>query len=103
MDVKRVGDHECISCGDCISVCPTKAISWKGSKLFVRGNDESAPTAPIPEDFKPITGMLKPVQDDAKISAKTPVKTTETVLAGNVSTAEQSPEISANNEEEAQV
>ncbi|MCH5146792.1 MAG: 4Fe-4S binding protein [Clostridiales bacterium] len=35
MDIKHVGDHECINCGECISVCPTKAISWKGSKLFV--------------------------------------------------------------------
>ena len=103
MDIKRVGDHECISCGECISVCPVKAISWKGSKLFVRGNDESAPTAPIPEDFKPINGMLKPVQENAEITAKTPVKTTESVLTGNVSTAEQSPEISANNEGEARV
>ena len=30
MDVKKVGDAECISCGECIDVCPTKAISWKG-------------------------------------------------------------------------
>ncbi|MBQ3183211.1 MAG: 4Fe-4S binding protein [Clostridia bacterium] len=32
MDIKHVGDAECISCGDCIDVCPTKAISWKCSK-----------------------------------------------------------------------
>lgn len=35
MDIKRVGDHECINCGECIPVCPTKAISWKGSKIFL--------------------------------------------------------------------
>ncbi|MDE7301098.1 MAG: redoxin domain-containing protein [Clostridia bacterium] len=35
MDTKRVGDHECINCGECIAVCPTKAISWKGSKIFL--------------------------------------------------------------------
>ncbi|MBQ7788560.1 MAG: 4Fe-4S binding protein [Clostridia bacterium] len=35
MDIKHVGDHECISCGECIDVCPTKAISWKGSKIFL--------------------------------------------------------------------
>ena len=34
MDIKKVGDHECICCGECISVCPTKAISFKGSGLF---------------------------------------------------------------------
>ena len=35
MDVRHVGDHECISCGECIDVCPTGAISWKGSKPFI--------------------------------------------------------------------
>ncbi len=39
MDIKRVGDHECIHCGACVPVCPTKAISWKGGKLFVKGNE----------------------------------------------------------------
>lgn len=39
MDIKHVGDHECINCGECIPVCPTKAISWKGSKLVLAGID----------------------------------------------------------------
>jgi len=34
MDVKKVGDQECISCGECINVCPTDAIKWKGSGLL---------------------------------------------------------------------
>ena len=55
MDTKRVGDHECINCGECISVCPTKAISWKGSKLFVRKNDADAPAT---TEIKPLTSML---------------------------------------------
>ncbi len=38
MDIKHVGDMECINCGECISVCPTKAITWKGSKLFLAPN-----------------------------------------------------------------
>lgn len=47
MDIKRVGDHECIHCGACISVCPAKAISWKGSKIFLKENaiDTPVPTA----------------------------------------------------------
>lgn len=36
MDIKHVGDHECIQCGECISVCPVQAISWKGSKIFLK-------------------------------------------------------------------
>lgn len=30
MDVRRVGDHECIQCGACMAVCPRQAIRWKG-------------------------------------------------------------------------
>ncbi|MGN0812303.1 MAG: redoxin domain-containing protein [Candidatus Coproplasma sp.] len=36
MDIKHVGDHECIQCGECISICPVQAISWKGSKIFIK-------------------------------------------------------------------
>ena len=39
MDIKKVGDHECIHCGACIPICPTKAISWKGEKIFLHKND----------------------------------------------------------------
>lgn len=45
MDIKHVGDHECIQCGECISVCPVQAISWKGSKIFVRNTTPVAQPA----------------------------------------------------------
>lgn len=32
MDIKTVGDAECIQCGECMNVCPTNAIVWKGIK-----------------------------------------------------------------------
>jgi thiol-disulfide isomerase/thioredoxin/ferredoxin len=38
MDVHRVGDRECIHCGQCIGICPSKAISWKGKQIFLSRN-----------------------------------------------------------------
>lgn len=53
MDIKHVGDHECINCGECIPVCPTKAISWKGSKIYLKaivGQSEDV-------EIKPLTAL----------------------------------------------
>lgn len=47
MDITTVGDKECIHCGDCISACPTKAISWRGSKIFLKKNDFEACDASV--------------------------------------------------------
>ena len=75
MDIKRVGDHECIHCGACISVCPAKAISWKGSKLFVRSGDVDAP---VQTEIKPLSGMLKKEAHSEEIaSAVSEVETNE--------------------------
>ncbi len=54
MDIRKVGDHECINCGECIDVCPAKAISWKGSKLFLHKNavEVSAPVTEQAIDLK---------------------------------------------------
>lgn len=41
LDIHKVADQECIGCGECISVCPTKAIVWKGPKLIKTTNDQS--------------------------------------------------------------
>lgn len=40
LDVSKVGDAECISCGKCMDVCPTNAIVWKGP-FFNRKNGET--------------------------------------------------------------
>jgi ferredoxin len=55
MDIKKVGDHECINCGECIKVCPTKAISWKGSQFFLKSDDINTPT---PSEIKPLSSFL---------------------------------------------
>ena len=39
MDIRKVGDHECINCGDCIAVCPTQAIKWNGQKFEIPKNE----------------------------------------------------------------
>ena len=50
-DIRHVSDQECIACGECIDVCPTKAISWKGSKIFLKHNElpHSAQDMPAPD------------------------------------------------------
>ncbi len=35
MDIREVGDRECIMCGECMSVCPTGAIQWKGPRILL--------------------------------------------------------------------
>ena len=37
MDIRRVGDHECIHCGTCIDVCPEKAIELRAGKIVLKG------------------------------------------------------------------
>ncbi len=75
MDIKTVGDHECIQCGKCISVCPAKAISWKGSKLFVRKNDTDMP---VETESKSLLAMVKPKEDTGEEKTEN-VATTEIV------------------------
>ncbi|MBO4367542.1 MAG: 4Fe-4S binding protein [Clostridia bacterium] len=37
MDIRHVGDHECIHCGECISKCPENAIRFKGGRPVLHG------------------------------------------------------------------
>ena len=37
MDIRHVGDRECIHCGKCMECCPEKAISLKAGKLTLKG------------------------------------------------------------------
>ncbi|MBQ2619479.1 MAG: 4Fe-4S binding protein [Oscillospiraceae bacterium] len=39
MDIRRVGDRECIACGSCISKCPEAAISFRAGKIVLMGNE----------------------------------------------------------------
>ena len=42
MDVRHVGDHECINCTKCMDVCTQKAISLKAGRITLRGPEVEA-------------------------------------------------------------
>ena len=48
MDVKHVGDHECISCGKCIDSCAQGAISLQCGRITLRGPEIGRNADPEP-------------------------------------------------------
>lgn len=40
MDIRHVGDHECIHCAGCVDVCPTAAISFKAGNITLRAHEK---------------------------------------------------------------
>lgn len=88
MDIKHVGDHECINCGECIKVCPAKAISWKGSKLFVH---ENAVPAGAPSEEKPLIEMLNLNSEVKEEIAVSETNSTLPVQEGNPEPQAQKP------------
>ncbi len=43
MDVRKVGDHECIHCAQCIAVCPQKALSLKAGDYVLKAPEGGMP------------------------------------------------------------
>lgn len=85
MDIKHVGDHECIQCGECIPVCPVQAITWKGSKIFVKN------TLPVAQPAAAEGGkvdLLSLSKSNAAVVVTTPVKDSAEVCAAPVVGAE---------------
>lgn len=92
MDIKHVGDHECIQCGECIPVCPVQAISWKGSKIFVKN---TLPVAqPVAADGEKVD-LLSISKSNAAVVVTAPVKDVEVSSAPTNETAENSATESA--------
>ena len=48
MDVRHVGDHECISCGKCMDTCAQGAISLKCGKITLKGPEIGKNADPEP-------------------------------------------------------
>lgn len=42
MDVRVVGDHECIQCGECMKACGCKAIKWKMISKIIKEDEQKA-------------------------------------------------------------
>ncbi len=74
MDIKHVGDHECIQCGECISVCPVQAISWKGSKIFLKNTTPVGQPAVV-EGEK--IQLLEIAKSNADLTVSSPTVTVE--------------------------
>ena len=41
MDIRQVGDHECIHCAGCVDVCPTAAISFQAGGVTLRAHEKA--------------------------------------------------------------
>ena len=46
MDIRKVGDSECVHCGDCIGICPEKAISFRAGSIVLRGRESGKEELP---------------------------------------------------------
>ena len=69
MDIRRVGDHECISCGKCVTACPTGAISYKGPKILLAPNEVgSASTSKNVKKIDPLDHPGAPLPKKTKIA-----------------------------------
>jgi len=60
MDVKKVGDHECIMCGECKNVCAAHAIDFKNILKEIRG-EKTDETPETPAKDGRITKTLRDI------------------------------------------
>ena len=46
MDIRAVGDRECVHCGKCEAVCPENAIAFRAGKIVLHGNETAGKRGP---------------------------------------------------------
>ena len=69
MDVKEVGDHECIQCGECKKVCHCNAIDWKKIKKELKNeNIEAAKYFQQAKDVNNITNEIDPADIQERLN-----------------------------------
>lgn len=56
MDVRHVGDTECIHCAQCMESCTQKAISLKAGKISLKAAEEPSPDTPKRKAARRIAG-----------------------------------------------
>lgn len=78
MDVKEVGDHECINCGECRSVCHCNAISWKTIGALIKKEEEETSSVEAIEESS---------NSELETSAKPKKKINKRMLFGGITTA----------------
>ncbi|MDE7380096.1 MAG: redoxin domain-containing protein, partial [Clostridia bacterium] len=86
---------ECIQCGECISVCPVQAISWKGSQIFLRNTLPLAHPA-VAEGEK--VDLLNLAKSNAVATVVTPEVTKESVSETAVADSQEEIKVAVSEE-----
>lgn len=100
MDIKHVGDHECIQCGECISVCPVQAISWKGSKIFLKNTTPLGQPVPVQGEKIALLELAKSNANLTVVTAQSEDNSTESAESAQSENSAAESEFAATDEQE---